>query len=132
MATIAFTGGFDAQTVIASASPSVSPRIGERIEAYSVNDWYRGYITDVKGTKFKVHYYGYEPSDDEWVTAKMMRVPKITSAYKIGERVEVEWKKHWYPAHIINIKGGSHYVSYDEYDLDDNEWVSSKRIRKKN
>ena len=130
VATIAFTGAFDPQTVIATAAMPASPRIGERVEAYSVDDWYRGYIADVREGKFKVHYYGYEPSDDEWVTAKMIRAPKATSAYKIGDRVEVEWKRKWYPAHVLNVKGGSHFVSYDDYDVDDNEWVSTKRIRK--
>lgn len=130
VATIAFTNGFDPQTVIATAAPATSPRIGERVEAYSVDDWYRGYIEDVSGGKFKIHYYGYEPSDDEWVTAKMIRVPQSASLYKIGDRVEVEWKKKWFPAHVLNIKGGSHLVSYDDYDSDENEWVSTNRIRK--
>ncbi len=130
VATIAFTNGFDPQTVIADAAPATSPRIGERVEAYSVNDWYRGYIADIASGKFKIHYYGFEVSDDEWVTAKMIRVTKVASIYKIGERVEVEWRKKWYPAHLLNVKGGSHYVSYDDYDMDENEWVSTKRIRK--
>ena len=130
VATIAFTAGFDPQTVIATAARPASPRVGERVEAYSVDDWYRGYIADVRDGKFKIHYYGYEQSDDEWVTTKMIRAPKATSAYKIGDRVEVEWKRKWYPAHVLNVKGGSHFVSYDDYDVDDNEWVSTKRIRK--
>ena len=130
VATSLFTGDFDPQTVIAEARPSSSPRIGERIEAYSENEWYRGLIVGVRPNKFKVHYYGYEAEDDEWVTAKMIRVPRATSAYKIGDKVEVVYKKKWYAAHIVNVKGGSHYVSYDEYDVDENEWVSSKRIRK--
>ena len=130
VATIAFTGGFDPQTVIADATPSNSPRIGERVEAYSEDDWYRGYIADAKGSKYRVHYYGYEATDDEWLTAKSIRAPKISSTYRIGDKVEVEYRKDWYPAHIVNIKGGSHFVSYDDYDVDDNEWVSSKRIIK--
>ncbi len=130
VASFAFTGNFDPNTKIADAGPRSSPRVGERVEAYSVDDWYKGYVTDAKNGKFHIHYYGYEASDDEWVTAKDIRVPKVISAYKIGERVEVEWKKKWYAAHILNVKGGSHYVSYDNYDTDENEWVSSKRIRK--
>lgn len=131
VATTVFTGDFDPQTVVTDAAAVTSPRIGERVEAYSVDGWYRGFITGVQGGKFKIHYYGYEADDDEWVTAKMIRVPKTTSAYKIGDKVEVEWKKKWYPAHILNVKGGSHYVSYDDYDVDENEWVPTKRIRRK-
>ncbi len=130
VATIAFTGGFDPQTEIANAAAPVSARVGERVEGYSENDWYRGFIADAKGGKFKVHYYGFEPSDDEWLTPRMIRTPNVGSAYKIGERVEVEWKRKWYPAHILNVKGGAHFISYDDYDSDENEWVSTKRIRK--
>ncbi len=130
VATIAFTGGFDPQTVIAKAAPAASSRIGDRIEAYSVDDWYRGYIADARNGKFKIHYYGFEPADDEWLLTKMIRTPNVGSTYKIGDRVEVEWKKEWYRAHILNVKGGSHFVSYDDYDSEENEWVSTKRIRK--
>ena len=130
IASFAFTGGFDPRAKIAAAARASSTRVGERVEAYSVDGWYKGTIIDHKNGKFLIHYYGYEQSDDEWVTAKMIRVPKVTSVYKIGEKVEVEWRSKWYPAHIVNIKGGSHLVSYDDYDTDENEWVSSKRIRR--
>lgn len=130
IASFAFTGSFDPASRISAAAKAASPRVGERVEAYSVDGWYKGTIVDAKNGKFLIHYYGYEQSDDEWVLPKMIRVPKVASIYKIGDKVEVEWRSKWYPAHIVNIKGGSHLVSYDDYDTDENEWVSSKRIRK--
>ena len=130
VASFAFTGTFDPNAKVADAAKATSPRIGERVEAYSVDGWYKGTIINAKNGKFLIHYYGYEQTDDEWVNTKMIRTPKVTSIYKIGEKVEVEWKKQWFAAHILNIKGGSHFVSYDDYDTDENEWVSSKRIRK--
>ncbi|MGB5013042.1 MAG: agenet domain-containing protein [Pyrinomonadaceae bacterium] len=130
VASFAYTGTFDPNTKLADAAKAPSIRVGERVEAYSIDDWYKGTIIDAKNGKFLVHYYGYEQTDDEWVTTKTIRIPKVTSIYKIGEKVEVEWKKQWFAAHILNIKGGSHFVSYDDYDTDENEWVSSKRIRK--
>lgn len=130
VSSFAFTGTFDPNAKLADAAKATSPRVGERVEAYSIDGWYKGTIIGAKSGKFLVHYYGYEQTDDEWVTTKMIRLPKVTSIYKIGEKVEVEWKKQWFPAHILNIKGGSHFISYDDYDTDENEWVSSKRIRK--
>lgn len=130
VASFAFTGGFDPDTKISNAARAASPRVGERVEAYSIDDWYKGTIVGAKNGKFLIHYYGYEQSDDEWVTTKMIRISKVTSVYKIGEKVEVEYEKKWLPAHVLSIKDGSHFVSYDDYDTDDNEWVSSKRIRK--
>lgn len=130
VSTTAFTGGFDPDTVIANAKPAGSPRIGQRIEAYSDGDWYRGFIIAERGTNVKVHYYGFELEDEEWVTAKNIRIPHSDSPYRVGEKVEVNYKRTWYPAHVLDIKGGSHYVSYDDYDTDENEWVSTKRIRR--
>ena len=125
----AFTGSFDPNTWVANTSGPAQRRVGDRVEAYSENDWYKGYIIAAARGKFLVHYYGYEQSDDEWVAPDKIRVPQVASVYKIGERVQVEYKKRWYPAHILSVKGSSHYVSYDDYDTDENEWVSIKRIR---
>lgn len=130
MATIAFTGSFDPQTVIAKADAPASPRVGERIEAYSIDGWYRGFIVDSRSDKFKIHYYGYESIDDEWVTSKLIRQAKIVQ-YAKGSRVEVEWENEWYPATVLDVKGGTHYITYAGYGKEWDEWVSSDRIRKK-
>ncbi|HEV7645887.1 MAG TPA: agenet domain-containing protein [Pyrinomonadaceae bacterium] len=129
MATFAFTGAFSPQIAIADSAPNVSPRLGERVEAYSIDGWYKGCITDIKADKFKVHYYGYEYDEDEWVTAKMIRQPKLVQ-YAVGQKVEVEWKKKWYPAKVLEVKGGSHYITYTGYGSEWDEWVPSNRIRK--
>jgi len=129
MATFAFTGNFSPDTRIADSIAGSSPRIGERVEAYSIDGWYKGYITDAKADKFKVHYYGYEYDEDEWVTAKMIRSPK-TVQYAVGQKVEVEWKKKWYPATVLQVKGGTHYITYTDYGSEWDEWVPSSRIRK--
>jgi hypothetical protein len=129
VATILFTGSFDPQTVLADAAGKTASRVGERVEAYSIDDWYKGYIADAKAGKFKVHYFGYEETDDEWVSAKMIRQPKVVH-YAVGEKVEVEWKKEWYPATVVDVKGGVHYITYTGYGKEWDEWVSSKRIRR--
>lgn len=130
MATFAFTGSFNPNTVIAKAEPSSNnPRMGERVEINSANAWWKGYVIDANNNKLKVHYYGWEDSDDEWVTANQLRQPKITQ-YRVGERIEVEWQKQWYPAKVLEVKGGTHYITYEGYGKEWDEWVSSKRIRK--
>ncbi|HQZ96363.1 MAG TPA: Tudor-knot domain-containing protein [Pyrinomonadaceae bacterium] len=131
VATIAFTGKFDPQIVLSKAESSTSNRVGERVEAYSVDGWYRGFIVDSKGGKQKVHYYGYETTDDEWVTEDKIRRSK-TVQYAKGTTVEVEWKGDWYKATVLAVKGGSHFVTYIGYGKEWDEWVSSKRIRKLN
>lgn len=129
IATIAFTGDFDPQTVLGNASGPVGGRVGERVEAYSDDDWFKGYILEVRGNQYKIHYYGYDKDEDEWVNARNIRLPKA-GKYAIGETVEVEWKNQWYPARVLRVKGGSSYISYLGYSEDWNEWVPSKRIRR--
>jgi Caspase domain/Agenet domain len=128
LAQFAYTENFDKQGIVAMSAKNSAPRIGERVEAYSVNGYYKGFIRDAKDGKFQIRYYGYEESDDEWVTAKMIRqaAPK---QFRIGAKVEVDWLGKWYAAKILDVKGGSHYVAYDGYASEWNEWVPSNRVR---
>lgn len=130
LANFAFTGNFDSKTVIAKAEPaSNSPKVGERVEVYSQKSWWKGYVIDARNDKFKIHYYGWEEADQEWVTAKQMRQAKPIQ-FRVDEKVEVEWQKKWYPAKVLEVKGGTHFISYEGYGSEWDEWVSSKRIRK--
>lgn len=129
LATVLFTGKFDPQTILADSNTPAGARVGERIEAYSIDGWYKGYIAEAKAGKYRIHYYGYQDTDDEWVTPKMIRQAKIVT-YPIGQKVQVEWEKKWYPAKVLEVKGGVHYISYDDYGSEWNEWVASDRIKR--
>jgi hypothetical protein len=127
LAEFAYTENFDRQAVVAVSPQKAAFRVGERVEAYSVDGYYKGFIRDAKNGKFQIRYYGYEESDDEWVPASRIRraAPK---QFRVGARVKVEWEGEWYPAKILQVKGGSHYVAYDGYGTEWNEWVPSERI----
>lgn len=129
MATILFTGNFDPATIIGPAVVASKPRIGERVEAMSIQDWYKGIIVDSKPGQQKIHYYGFESSDDEWVPDSKLRIPKPTQFAK-DTKVEVYWLKKWWPATVMDARGGSHYITYDGFGKEWDEWVASKRIRK--
>lgn len=131
LAQFALTGDFNNQTVITPAKIGNSPHLGERIEAYDGNDWYRAIITDYKNDTFKVHYYGYEYDEDEYLTADEIREAAPFKQFKIGDAVEAESDGKWYAAHVLNVKGGAHFVSYDDYDASENEWLPSDKIRKR-
>lgn len=128
IATFGYTGGFDRQGVVATARKSSASRLGERIEAYSSDDYYKGFIIDSKGDKFRVRYYGFEESDDEWVSSRMIRraVPK---QFRVGTHVKVETEGKWYAARVVQVRGGAHYVTYDGYGHEYDEWVSSDRVK---
>lgn len=131
VATIAFTGKFDPLTIIGKAKPAVSKRIGERVEAFSANQWWKGFVIDSRPGEQKIHYYGWESSDDEWIADRNIRQNKFVT-YAKGSKVEVEWQRKWWPATVLEAKGGSHLITYTGYGKEWDEWVSSKRIRLKN
>jgi hypothetical protein len=85
-----FTDGFNPQMVFATALQGVGPRIGEHVQAQSGNEWYKGIIVDGKRGAFKIHYYGYGVSDNEWVDEKNIRSPRLVQ-YAKGARVQVKW-----------------------------------------
>lgn len=129
MATIAFTGKFDPQTMIGKAETATATRIGDRVEAFSAKEWWKGFIIDSRPGQQRIHYYGWEASDDEWIADKNIRHIKLVQ-YAKGAKVEVEWQKKWWPATVLDVKSGSHLITYTDYGKEWDEWVSSKRIRK--
>jgi hypothetical protein len=129
LASFAITGSFDPNMVIAAARPKPAASVGRRIEVRSDGEWYKARIIDADGDQSLVHYYGWEASDDEWVTSDQIR--NVTPVqYQPGSKVEVRWKGDWYPATILELRGGVHYIAYDDEGEEWNEWVASKRIRK--
>ncbi|HEY0604823.1 MAG TPA: agenet domain-containing protein [Herpetosiphonaceae bacterium] len=128
VATFSVCGGFDPALVIAPARSLPHPQVGRRVEARSEGEWYPAQIVAADGDQLKVHYYGYDETDDEWLTAEDIReVSRPT--YAVGTSVEVQWKRKWYPATIKDLRSGVHYIQYDDFDAEWNEWVALKRIR---
>ncbi|MEN9936130.1 MAG: hypothetical protein RLZZ387_2709 [Chloroflexota bacterium] len=128
LTTFATAGGFNPEMVIAAARPRPDPRVGGRVEVNSGGEWYPAQIVDARGDQLKVHYYGYEESDDEWVAEKNVREPQ-PMVYKPGAAVEVHWRGEWYTARVLAVQGGAHHIQYNDYGPEWNEWVPSKRIR---
>lgn len=125
----AIAGDFAKDTTLAEAEPLANPQIGTRLRARDeAGDWYAARVVDAKGGQFKIHFIGYGDHEDAWVGAAETR-PIRPKQFAVGAKVEVLWKKAWYPATILKVKGGAHYIHYTGYDVSWNEWVSSKRIR---
>lgn len=128
LVTFVTTGAFDPDTIIAAARPRLDARVGHRVEVKSDGDWYLAQIIDARAENVRVHYYGYEESDDAWVSSDALREVQRKS-YPVGAKIEVKWKRKWYPANVVDVRSGIHYIHYQDYGPDWNEWVSSKRIR---
>lgn len=128
LATFRIRGAFDPHTIVAAARPRQSADVGRRVEVEQGGTWYPAQIIDSGGGRFNVHYFGYEDTDDEWVTPDRVR-EAVRPSYPVGALVEVLWQKEWYPARVRACVAGVHHIHYDGYDDGDDEWVATKRIR---
>lgn len=130
LAEFAFTGNLNNQTIITENVPKPALRVGERVEAFDQGNWYRAIITEVTHDQFKVHFFGYEYDEDTFLNATQLRQFK-PKTFAVGSKIQAESEGKWYPAKILEVKGGAHLVSYDGYGEEWNEWISSDRIRRK-
>jgi hypothetical protein len=71
------TGNFAPGMVLARAAPRFNPEVSKRIEAKSDGKWWKARVIDARGSAFRVHYYGFEDSDDEWVQLNQIREPRV-------------------------------------------------------
>lgn len=129
VASFEFNGNFNPNSVISLANKSSGGRrIGEHVEAFSGGGWYRGFIRDEKDGKFQIRYYGYEESDDEWLTADKIRQAQIKQ-YPVGSAVNVNWVGKWFTGKVLAVKGSSHYITFDGFGKEWDEWTPSTRIK---
>ena len=123
------TGKFPPGTVMAVAPQKSNPEISRRVEVKSEGAWYKARIIDARAGRFRVHYFGWEDSDDEWILPNQIRKMSRLE-YGVGAMVEVNWKGQWYSAQVLKLDRGEHLIHYVGYDGSWDEWVSSKRIRR--
>jgi hypothetical protein len=91
------TGDFSLRTVLSQAELKRDPRIGERVEVKSEGSWYKGRIINAnrESSRFLIHYYGWDDSYDEWVSAKNIRQPRYRR-FATGRTVEAVREGHRY------------------------------------
>ena len=81
------SANFPAQMLIAPAEKKINPLISRRVAVRSEGDWYKARVIDARGAQYLVHYYGYSDWDDEWVSARQIRIsqaPWYTAAAPVG------------------------------------------------
>ena len=129
LATFGTTGSFAPSTTLAPARPSRGARVGERVEAFDENEWWKARIVDVKSGAVKLHWLGIGGYEDQWVDNSLVRPLRASRTFPPGARVEAEWEGKYYPAKILEVKGSIHLIHYDGFSEEWDEWVSSKRLR---
>jgi hypothetical protein len=112
-----------------SADEEADPRVGQRIEAWDQNKWYRAKVIDADGDQLQVHYVGFDDKWDAWVGPDRVR-PYRPGQFAEGDKVDVCWSDDkWYPARVLKAWYGIHLVRYDDEDASSDEWVGPKSIR---
>lgn len=63
--------------------------------------------------------------------APSFEAPEHAGPWVARDEVEVEWHGTWWPAVVMEKRGGRWLVHYDDYSEDWDEVVSSERIRER-
>ena len=71
--TFVTTGAFPANMLLAPAARKLDPMISKRVEVRSEGSWYKARVIDVRNQAYEVHFYGYEDSDNEFVSLRQIR-----------------------------------------------------------
>ena len=117
------TGNFQPEMELAAAESKVDPLISSRLEVRSEGDWYKAKVIDARQGTYRVHYFGYEDSDDEWVTRREFRAPQVLASNKKTRDDNSTWKPS---GHNANVRSSSDYRSRDEYRIGANVEVNWK------
>ncbi len=128
MAQFTATNSDGPDMTFAVAKSKSKDKVGERFEVLDEGTWYRGFIMDADGTRYRVHYYGWPDSEEEWVTEDRLRkVEKET--LPVGTRVEGLSAGVWEKGRVIKVKNGLHLVKFDDWGSEWNEWLAIKKLR---
>lgn len=118
--------------VASNVSKKKSARIGERVLVnYEGQDWL-GFITSVnKDGLFKVRFYSYTNDETDWVESSRIKPFTCKKNFAVGASVKVYYKddQKWYPATVVKKFSCLHYIHYEGFGKEWDEWVSPDNIK---
>lgn len=117
------------EAILAKTRGAQGGRIGERIQARSEGEWWKGRILEERDGKFRVRFLGFFQDDDLWVTPDNIKPLAAPPRYPTGTEVEVNWQGEWWPAQVLKQKDGTHLIRYDGYGSEWDEWAPPERLR---
>jgi len=86
------TGNFQPEMELAAAERKIDPLISSRFEVRSEGDWYKAKVIDARAGTYRVHYFGFEDSDDEWVTRRDFRTSQVLASNQKTRDDNSSWK----------------------------------------
>ncbi|MBV5322252.1 MAG: caspase family protein [Ilumatobacteraceae bacterium] len=129
LSSFGFAEGFPKKTGITSVKTAAKAQVGKQVEIHRKEGWQKAVVTDTQANGDVRVRLAKEPEPlDRWFTADRVRDYTAVKIPK-GARVEVKYKGKWLKATVEAEQLGIHHVRFDGDRKDDDEWVSSRRIR---
>jgi len=128
---------------------SFGQNVGDKVDVLWNGTYYKATVKEVSGSKWFIHYDGYDNSWDEWVGKDRIKVLKNSNTpsggktdagnnnsnqgnqWKTGDKVMVKWNDKWYPSTILKFSDGKYKIHYDGWSDSYDEWVAPSRIKNK-
>jgi hypothetical protein len=98
------TGNFPPELELAAAERKIDPLISSRLEVRSEGDWYKAKVIDAREGTYRVHYFGFEDSDDEWVTRRDFRTSQVSASNQKPRENNASWKPS---SHNSNVRASA-------------------------
>jgi hypothetical protein len=117
------TGNFQPEMELAAAERKVDPLISSRFEVRSEGDWYKARVIDAREGTYRVHYFGFEDSDDEWVTRRDFRTSQVLASNQKTRDDNSSWKPS---SNSATVRSSGENRSSSEYRIGANVEVNWK------
>ncbi|WP_255037407.1 caspase family protein [Lacihabitans soyangensis] len=108
-------------------------KIGDHVWVDYDGEDYLGFVTATDPTKgLNVRFYSYTNNELEWVAANRTKPFKCQSDFSVGALVSVysTYDEKWMKARVLKKFSCLHYVRYEGYGSEWDEWVSPDKIKK--
>lgn len=86
-------------------------------------------IIDQEGDNCKILFAGFDPNWEEWRNYSELK-DIVYKNYPVNSKIMVEWNKKWYKATVLKTNGVFHFVHYNDFESNWDEWVTSNRMKK--
>ncbi|MBP6411784.1 MAG: hypothetical protein KA313_11835, partial [Pseudarcicella sp.] len=107
-------------------------RIGERVYVDYGGEDYLGFITSTNSeNQFNIRFYSYTNNETDWVDAKDLKPYTCSQNFNNNTKVKVysTIDEKWLPAEVKKKYYCLHYIHYEGYGTQWDEWVPSDRIK---
>lgn len=120
------------QAIATGVPAKKNARIGQRVWAdYDGTPWLGFIIGAEKNGSFTVRFYSYTNNETDNVEAARLKPYTCPKNMAVGSPVSVcsATDKKWYPARVIKKFSCLHFIQYDDYGSEWNEWVAPDNIK---